>query len=73
MSADGLRYRVEYRWQIEITAEAFIEAFPEEWDDAQRRGLDEDGFARESIHECDLDTLADLGEDVIDDWDVVRL
>jgi len=65
-----LRYRVEWRRTVEVTAKELIEAFDAEWVDAQKRGLNEDAFARECLAECDFDTLADVGREQDDNWEV---
>jgi hypothetical protein len=52
-----------------VSTSTFIEEFPEEWADAQRRGLSENEFAIESIRACDFETLVDIGSNPDDNFD----
>ena len=60
-------YRVVWYQAVTVSTQQFIDAFGAEWENAQERGLDEEAFARESIQECDFETLADLGVNYVSD------
>ncbi len=67
------RYRIEFNQEIEINSAVLIAEFGGEWDDAQKRGLDEDGFARECFGICDWETLMDFATNHRDRWEVDAL
>ena len=69
-NAARISYRAIWYRAVTVTPQVFIDAFPLEWADAQKRGLDENSFARESLRECDFETLVELGSDEIDEFDV---
>lgn len=62
-------YRVIWHQAVTVSTSTFIEEFPEEWADAQRRGLSENEFAIESIRACDFETLVDIGSNPDDNFD----
>lgn len=57
---------------IYVTAADLIDNFPDEWEDAQKRGLSIEEFAVESIKACDYDTLDAIGSGGMNDFDWTR-
>jgi hypothetical protein len=68
----AVRYRVRWERTTYVTAADFIENFPDEWEDAQKRGGDVEAFTVESIKVCDYATLEAIGTCGIDDFDWER-
>jgi len=63
-------YRAVFYQAVTLTSQELIEAFDSEWRNAQARGLDEDAFTRESMDECDFETLVDLGSNYVANFEV---
>jgi len=71
-SQTDARLRVDFTQTWVVQVGKFIEAFPAEWEDAQRRGLDEKAFALESIDIMGED-VRDIAEHEDGDWEVMTL